>query len=168
MVDIEADGPIPGKYSMIAIGAVLVDTSLNCSFYRTLKPISDNYSEKALSISGFSRENTLKFDDAGDVMLDFKIWINKNSKGQPKFISDNNGFDWMFVCWYFHNFLDMNPFGHSSYNLGSLYKGLVKDFKLNFKHLRKTKHTHNPLDDAIGNAEAFLDIIQEYNIKINL
>ena len=26
----------------------------------------------------------------------------------------------------------------------------------NFKHLRKTKHTHNPLDDARGNAEAML------------
>jgi hypothetical protein len=26
----------------------------------------------------------------------------------------------------------------------------------NFKHLRKTAHTHNPVDDAIGNAEALI------------
>ena len=50
------------------------------------------------------------------------------------FVSDNNGFDWQFVNWYFHAFLGENPFGHSSTNLGSLYKGLVKDFKKNFKH----------------------------------
>ena len=26
----------------------------------------------------------------------------------------------------------------------------------NFKHLRQTQHTHNPVDDARGNAEAML------------
>jgi hypothetical protein len=29
-----------------------------------------------------------------------------------------------------------------------------------FKHLRDTKHTHNPVDDAKGNAEAMLKIMQ--------
>jgi len=81
------------------------------------------------------------------------------------FISDNNGFDWMFICWYFHHFLGRNPFGHSSTNLGSLYKGLVKDTSQNFKHLRKTKHTHNALDDALGNAEAFLQIKELLGLK---
>ena len=50
----------------------------------------------------------------------------------------------------------------------SLYKGVVKDTFANFKHLRKTRHTHNPLDDARGNAEALLQIQQEYGLKINL
>ena len=57
------------------------------------------------------------------------------------FISDNNGFDWQFINWYFHHFLGKNPFGHSSTNLGSLYKGLVKDTFENFKHLRRTRST---------------------------
>ncbi len=47
-----------------------------------------------------------------------------------------------------------NPFGHSSTNLGSLYKGLMKDMFVNFKHLRQTRHTHHPVDDARVNAEA--------------
>jgi hypothetical protein len=64
----------------------------------------------------------------------------------------------MFVCWYFHHFLGENPFGYSSQNLGSLYKGLAKDTFVNFKHLRKTKHTHHPVDDAKGNAEALLEM----------
>ena len=70
------------------------------------------------------------------------------------FISDNNGFDWQFVNYYFHHFLGRNPFGHSSTNLGSLYKGMQRDTKVNFKHLRRTRHTHHPVDDAKGNAEA--------------
>ena len=43
MVDIEADGPIPGDYSMIALGAVLVEDNLHQQFYGLLKPISDQY-----------------------------------------------------------------------------------------------------------------------------
>ena len=90
------------------------------------------------------------------------------SSDKPVFISDNNGFDWMFICWYFHHFLGHNPFGYSSQNLGSLYKGIVKDTRQNFKHLRRTTHTHNPVDDAIGNAEALLAIIEKYGLRINL
>lgn len=81
-------------------------------------------------------------------------------------MSDNNGYDWMFVCWYFHHFLGTNPFGFSSVNLGSLYKGMVRSMSKSFKHLRKTSHTHDPLDDAIGNAEAFLTMIHELGLQI--
>jgi hypothetical protein len=52
--------------------------------------------------------------------------------------------------------------------LGSLYKGLVKDTKKNFKHLRRSKHTHNPVDDARGNAEALLHLRDELGLKIDL
>ncbi len=51
-------------------------------------------------------------------------------------------------------------------NLGSLYKGMVKDASQNFKHLRRTSHTHHPVDDARGNAEALLMLKTEYGLKI--
>ncbi|WP_264821498.1 hypothetical protein [Acinetobacter shaoyimingii] len=35
-----------------------------------------------------------------------------------------------------------------------------------FKHLRKTAHTHNPVDDAKGNAEALLALKKDYGLKI--
>jgi hypothetical protein len=168
MVDIESDGPIPGDYSMICFGAVLVDESLDKTFYGKLKPISDKFIPEALAVSGFSRDETLGFDDPKEVMENFRRWLNQTSKGQPIFISDNNGFDWMFICWYFHHFLGANPFGFSSQNLGSLYKGMVKDMFKNFKHLRKTKHTHNPVDDAKGNAEALLTLKKEFDLAIKL
>ena len=168
MVDVEADGPIPGDYSMISFGAVLVNESLDKTFYGQLKPVSEKYIPDALRVSGFSREDTMGFDDPQAVMQQFATWISENSKGRPMFISDNNGFDWMFICWYFHHFTGSNPFGHSSQNLGSLYKGVVKDASLNFKHLRKTKHTHHPVDDAKGNAEALWEIKNKYGLRIGL
>ncbi len=168
MVDVESDGQIPGDYSMISLGAVIVDEALDKTFYGRLKPISEQWQPEALAVSGHTREETLQFDDPKEVMQDFAKWIKENSKGRPVFISDNNGFDWMFVCWYFHHFLKENPFGHSSQNLGSMYKGLIKDTFKNFKHLRKTKHSHHPVDDAKGNAEALLTMKKELGLKISL
>lgn len=168
MVDIESDGPIPGDFSMISFGAVLVNEKLDQTFYGKLKPISEHWIPEALAVSGFSREETLDFNDPSEVMKEFASWIKSVSKSQAMFFSDNNGFDWQFINWYFVHFLGKNPFGHSSTNLGSLYKGMVKDMFKNFKHLRKTKHTHNPVDDAKGNAEALLSMIKEMDLKINL
>lgn len=167
MVDIESDGPIPGDYSMICFGAIVVEPTLEKTFYGQLKPISDKWAPEALAISGFTREETLRFDDPKMVMEQFAVWIATESNGRPFFISDNNGFDWQFVNWYFHHFTDSNPFGYSSTNLGSLYKGLARNTAKNFKHLRKTKHTHHPVDDVRGNAEALIEM-KELGLKINL
>ena len=123
---------------------------------------------EAMAVSGFTREQTLAFPEPEGVMRPFAAWLQEHSKGRPMFVSDNNGFDWQFINWYFHHFLGKNPFGHSSTNLGSLYKGVVRDMFANFKHLRKTKHTHNPVDDARGNAEALLQITEEFGLKISL
>jgi hypothetical protein len=167
MIDIEADGPIPGDYSMISFGAVIVEPALDRTFYGQLRPISEKYIPAALAVSGFSREECLEFDEPKKVMRDFRKWLKANCKRRLMFISDNNGFDWQFINWYFHHFLGENPFGHSSTNLGSLYKGMQRDTFAKFKHLRRTKHTHNPVDDARGNAEALLHM-KEMGLKISL
>jgi DNA polymerase III epsilon subunit-like protein len=168
MVDVESDGPIPGDYSMICFGAVLVEPSLKKVFYGRLRPISPRWVEESLAVSGFTRQQTEAFDDPQKVMEAFDAWVLSASQGRPMFISDNNGFDWQFINYYFHHFLGRNPFGHSSTNLGSLYKGVVGDFSKNFKHLRRTPHTHHPVDDARGNAEALLQLKQEFGLKIGL
>lgn len=168
MVDIEADGPIPGDYSMISFGAVVVEPGLSRTFYGQLRPISENWIPQALAVSGFTREQTLEFPEPEAVMRDFAVWLRGISSDRLMFISDNNGFDWQFINWYFHHFTGANPFGFSSTNLGSLYKGLAKDTFVTFKHLRKTKHTHHPVDDAKGNAEALLTMKEELGLKIRL
>ncbi len=168
MLDVESDGPIPGDYSMVCFGAVLVEPTLSKTFYGRLRPISEKWIPEALAVSGFSRQEVMGFEAPEVVMGEFRTWLAAMAPGRPQFISDNNGYDWQFINWYFHHFLGENPFGHSSTNLGSLYKGLVRDTFKNFKHLRKTPHTHHPVDDAKGNAEAFLEAIQQYGLKIKL
>lgn len=97
MVDIEADGPFSGDYSMVCFGAIIVEPSLSRTFYGRLRPVSDKWDPEALKISGFSREETLGFDSPKAVMESFDKWLADNVKGRPIFISDNNGFDWQFM-----------------------------------------------------------------------
>ena len=165
IIDCESDGPIPGEYSMVCLGAVKVEKNLDKTFYGKIKPISNIWQADALAISGFSREEHLTFDEPEKVMKDFANWIKETSIGTPIFVSDNNGYDFSFANYYFHKYYGSNPFGWSSRRLGDLYCGMKMDARANWKHLRKTNHTHNPVDDAMGNAEALL-AMQKMGLKI--
>lgn len=170
VVDVESDGEIPSKYSMVCFGAVIVEPSLTKTFYGKTGPISEIWKPDALAISGFSRKEHETFDDPLIVMEEFREWILKNSVGKPVFISDNLAFDWQWINWYFHNFIGSNPFGFSGRRIGDLYCGMKKDTGLNSewkKLYRKTRHSHMPTEDAKGNAEALLEF-QKMGLKIKL
>ena len=162
VVDVEADGPCPGLYSMTSFGAVLLTPELDQTFYGQVKPITDLWMPDALKVVGLSREEHQNppHKNPADVMFEFSNWLNNVSVEQrPVFISDNPAFDWQWINYYFHKYIGCNPMGHSARRIGDLYCGLVKNIKRNSewkKKFRKTKHTHHPVDDAMGNAEALL------------
>jgi hypothetical protein len=70
------------------------------------------------------------------------------------------------VNYYFHQLCGRTPFGWNSDDLGSIYKGLVRDITKDFEHLRDTTHSHNALDDAMGNAEALVRMIAELGFSL--
>ena len=160
VVDVEADGPIPGKYSMVSLGAVVVEPGLGRTFRGRTRPISDAFLPEALAISGVTREEHLRHDEPGVVMEAFERWIQETTRGRPVFFSDNLAFDWQFVNWYFHTYLGRNPFGWSGRRIGDLYCGLVKNAHAQWKHLRRTPHDHDPVHDAQGNAEVLLELVE--------
>lgn len=167
IVDVESDGPIPAEFSMVCFGAIIFRGALDLTFYGRTRPVSDRFEPDALAISGFTREQHLCFDDPKGVMEDFAAWLEKNCSGRPVFVSDNVAFDWQFINYYFHRFLGRNPFGFSGRRIGDLYAGLMKDASKasEWKKYRVTAHTHNPVDDARGNAEA-LQKLRELGLKI--
>jgi len=62
MVDVEADGPAPGLYSMVCFGAVAVREGLQDTFYARTQPLEDaSWDMNALKVSGFSRGEHLDF-----------------------------------------------------------------------------------------------------------
>lgn len=171
VIDVEADNKSPASGSMVCFGAVLVaDTSK--TFYGKTWPIVNTFNPEALKVSGFSREDHRGFDSPEGVMLDFERWIKEvNIKDNPVFISDNPAFDWQWINFYFDKWDIVNPFGFSARRIGDLYCGMKKDASLNQewkRKYRKTKHTHNPVDDAMGNAEAIIAFREQLNLRIKL
>ena len=169
VVDVETDGPAPGLYSMIQLGAVVVrDKGEFESFEVKFSPLEGaGFVDEALKVTGTTRAETLFYPSPNIGMLLFKRWLESlvvKESHEGRFdvrlvlVSDNLAFDWQFVNYYFHRFCGSNPFGHSGRRIGDLWSGFNCDYRKNseWKSMRRTSHTHNPVDDAKGNAEALI------------
>lgn len=186
-VDIEADGKIPGPYSMVSLGAVVAGYQTSDGeivaldvqapengFYAELKPISRQWDPEALAISGFSREYMLENGaDPKVVMTDFAVWINNALKTYDAqaaiFAGYPLGYDWMWTYWYLINFSAVaSPFGHSRHvDIKSLYAGKANEMLIRSgkyympKSLRSTlPHTHNAKDDAAEQGELLMNLLK--------
>jgi hypothetical protein len=161
VVDVEADGPAPGIYSMVCFGAVTVESNPQC-FDGYTCPISSAWMEDALKVSGFNRAEHMEFPSPDNTMRKFDDWLCKlNRGGEPLvFVSDNLAFDWQFINYYLWRYAGRNQFGFSGRRIGDLWAGFKQNFResSSWKSFRKTKHTHNPVDDAMGNVEALHEI----------
>ena len=166
-VDIEASGPVPGLFSMLAIGACVVGRP-DESFYAELRPINNAFVEAALRVSRFSMERLfLEGRDPEEAMTSFLTWVNHQAVGsRPVFVAFNGSFDWSFVNWYFHRFVGENPFGIGGIDIKAYYMGLVgcdwtsttsSRLETRFKSLEP--HTHNALDDARAQADTFSKLL---------
>lgn len=170
VVDVESDGPCPALYSMVSFAAVRVQRGpLDCTFYGEVAPVVDRHDRESLAVSGVTREQHLHFEPAQLVMPRFAAWLLANSDGAPKAVSDNPAFDWQFLNYYLHAFTGSNPLGHSARRIGDFYAGLERDFKApsaGWRSLKRTKHTHHPVDDARGNAEAFIALDEQHHLNV--
>ena len=92
---------------------------------------------------------------------DFREWLKKFPPPWVA-VSDNPAYDWQWLNYYFWKYQGSNPMGHSARRIGDFYAGLCGDFwkSSRWKHLRITKHDHDPTHDALGNVEAFERIIR--------
>jgi 3'-5' exoribonuclease-like protein len=173
--DVEADGPIPGEYSMLsfafAIAGRFDGTSFDgrdpseATFYRELRPISDRFDPKALAVAGLDRaELTRSGAEPAEAMRAAATWVSAQAAGaRPVFVAYPLGFDWMFMHWYFIRFNGSSPFGFSSaLDMKTIYQqkaGVTIDraglADLPGQLSPKDEHTHNALDDAIEQAEIF-------------
>lgn len=173
--DVEADGPIPGKYSMLSFGLAVAarfdGTTLDLqepgaeTFYRELKPISDEFDAAALAAAGLDREALSRDgDDPAAAMRTAAEWVGRQAgEARPVLVGYPIVFDWMFIHWYFVRFTGESPFGFSSaLDMKTIYQQKARvtidqagrdDLPPELRSARE--HTHNALDDAIEQAEIF-------------
>jgi hypothetical protein len=175
-VDVEADGPIPGPYSMLSFGLAvcarfdgktfeLVDPAKQ-TFYIELKPISDEFVPDALAVSGLDRDLLVaEGRDPAAAMNAAAAWVAEVCDGAgPVVVAYPLGFDWMWLYWYFIRFADAgSPFSYSRHlDMKTIYatKARTTVTRSTKRHmpvsLRSSRpHTHNALDDALEQAELF-------------
>ena len=167
-VDIEAAGPIPAEFSMLSLGACVVG-AIDQTFYVELKPITRRVDPEALAVAGFDLDDLAQRGvEPARAMLDFDAWLARvtPSGHRPIFVAYPLAFDWMFVAYYFHRFLNRNPFGIGGVDVNSYYAGMmgtpyrrsaVQGMEPQFAAAPVL--THNALADAIVQAELFTRLI---------
>ena len=168
-VDVETAGPTPGRYSLLSIGACLVDAADSPAphdgFYIELKPTTAEALPEALAVGGFSLAGLAETGATPEAaMLAFEQWIDAvvPAGAVPVFVGFNAGFDWMFVADYFDRFLGRNPFGHTAVDIKSYSMGLSGSSwagtslkRLSPRYLDGSKLSHNALGDAQDQARLF-------------
>ena len=169
VLDVESDGPCPGIYNMISFGLVCVG-DLTSGFLGEVAPVINAPGiAEAREVSGISFAAQKRYRAPETVMKDANSWLEEivGVGKRPVFWSDNPAYDWQFWNWYCHKFLGANPAGFSARRIGDLDAGRRGE-PLNtsaFKKRRETAHTHNPVDDARGNAEALRWVLEQMGEK---
>ncbi|MGW1000242.1 3'-5' exonuclease [Streptomyces sp. NPDC002520] len=178
-VDIEADGPIPGPYSMLSLGAAVAGTQdadrftpadpEEQTFYRELRPISADFVPEALAVSGLDRDRLrTEGADPAVALAEFTAWVREVGAGaQPVMCGYPASYDWTFLYWYLIRFTGESPFGHSGcLDMKTLYAtkaGLplraVAKGTMPRHLLSRRRHTHHALDDAVEQAELFANLM---------
>ncbi len=163
-VDVETAGPNPSEYSMLAIGACLVD-DVDSGFYVELRPDKEAFVQSSLEVGGLSmRELAEEGVDPATALEELTAWVHSvvPDGHVPVFVGFNAPFDWMFVNDYYLRYLGRNPFGHSALDIKSYYMGLTGSTwartSLRFLsplYLDGSKLSHNALGDARDQARVF-------------
>ncbi|MEW2249629.1 exonuclease [Streptomyces sp. NPDC006975] len=186
-VDIEADGPIPGPYSMLSLGAAVAGVQdadgfraadpEERTFYRELKPISADFVPEALAVSGLDRERlAAEGAEPAVALAEFAAWVREVSEGaQPVMCGYPAPYDWTFLYWYLVRFTGGSPFGHSGcLDMKTLYAAkarvplrAVAKRTMPPELLPRRRHTHHALDDAVEQAELLARLMEWPGVTVN-
>lgn len=147
-VDTEHANPTKDGWTLAEFGAV--DFHTRKVFYG-----KDSSKQTFLNFSNWLHE--LKFAE-----FEMGSGIAEPQQKRLVFIADNPAYDWPPIHFYLMKYCHYNPFGHSARRIGDFYAGLRGDFHKSseWKRLRITPHDHNPVNDAMGNVEAFERMIK--------
>jgi len=188
-IDVEADGPIPGRNNMLSFGAAAFCIPEREKFtWEARKPIAtfeanlDLLPEATPSASTMAwwatqaeawaacRENTRP---ASEVMPEFVQWV-RNLPGKPVVVGFPVTYDFEFLHWYTMAFGGLkdgaaSPFGFQGLDLKTLAMALMR---CGFREATKRnmpkrwfkgapKHNHQALTDAIGQGIMFINMMAE-------
>jgi hypothetical protein len=166
-LDIEADGPCPGLFSMLSFGmaAFTLEKQLVASFARNLQPLEGARVDERTMAWWNTPENIEAYgkarrDPVGPriAMAECRAWLDEIRRfGRPVICGAPSGFDFTFLYYYFQRELGESPVGFASLDLRSYAAAVLRR---QYRQVGKNsfppdwideglQHTHVALDDAI-------------------
>ena len=179
--DVETDGPIPGPYSMLSFALVYAGrfdgttfdqpSAYNETFYRELRPISDEFQPEALAVNGLDRDHLLANGESPETaMTAASEWVKRLAGScRPVVVAYPLSFDWSWLYWYFTRFSSLgSPFNHSGcFDIKTAYAvkagvpvSEAGRSSIDSHLLPGDSHTHHALDDAIEQAKIFANLVR--------
>jgi len=182
-IDIEADGPIPGQNSMLSLGAAafrLGDRTPISTFDYNLQPLPEATSDPDTMAWWDTQPEawaaaTLMACKPEHVMEQFVKWL-RGLPGKPVLVGFPVTYDFMFVYWYTIKFTGFPaPFGFQGLDLKTM---AALTLGIPFREATKRnmpkrwfegcpKHTHQALDDAIGQGILFINLMTDHQSRNN-
>lgn len=176
-VDVEADGRIPGRSSMLSFGAAAftLEKELVAVHGANLETLPDATPDpevmawwKKQPEAWVACRRDLCAPEAAmrDFAASLKDW--RGRFGPLVFIGFPAAYDFGWINWYLHAFAGGNPFGISGLCLKSYAAALLKsDFRRSTKRnfprrwFEKLPHTHVALDDAVEQGAMGVNMLRE-------
>jgi hypothetical protein len=175
-VDIEADGPCPGLFSMLSFGmaAFTVEKRLVGTFARNLRPLVDAHTDERTMTWWNTAENIDAFHasrvdqvEPYAAMADCRAWLEEMRRfGRPVICGAPSGFDFTFLYYYFQRELGESPVGFASLDLRSYAAAVLKR---QYRQVGKNSYPPEWLSDALAHTHVALeDAIEQGCILINM
>lgn len=171
--DIETDGPSPGQYSMLSFASVAfrTDKSIIATFERNLEllpgarqdPKVMQFWKKNPDAWAACRKNPVA---PAQAMKDYVDWLRELG-ATPVMVAHPVAFDYTFIHWYLHEFTGGSPLFPAALDITSYAMALMRTpFTKSHKRDMPSEwidtdfpHTHKALDDALGHAMVFCNMI---------
>ena len=172
--DIEADGPIPGDYSMLSFGSAAFNAQkeLISTFSANLKTIPRAKQDPA-TMQWWSKHkkawNAHRKDlkDPKVAMKEYARWL-KTLGAIPVFVGYPASFDFTFIYWYLMKFTGVCPFSFAALDIKTYAMSILrKPFHRTTKSTMPkrwfdmSKKRHIALDDAMEQGYLFCNMLAE-------
>lgn len=173
--DVEADGRIPGRSSMLSFGSAAFTGGgkLVSTFTANLELLDGAVGDPGPM--AWWESNKAAWDATRTnlqapamAMPAYVVWL-KGLPGKPVFVGFPAAFDFLFVYWYLIRFAGESPFSHSALDIKTFamamldmpYRECTKR-NLPKRWFSAARHTHIALDDAIEQGELFCKMLAEH------
>ena len=185
--DIEADGPSPYLNNMLSFGisGITQDGKEVFSFQRNLSPLyNKKRDEKCMSEFWDKNPEAWKFvnsnmKDPVESMREFSLEFEKlKKKYKVKWVAYPSAYDWQWIKYYYELMRSLHPnsidIGYSAICISTMFQYYSKKNNLTQNEekklwqdlIGKVELSHDPLDDARVQGQAFLRLCKIENILL--